>query len=294
MTNPTFESAAQQWPLLARFLEAEHRWAQRFAHSRPGLAAYEFLRFGVKQAWACLFGGLMVALLIATHFWYPRSASLARYDFLVLASVAIQIILLWLKMETWEEAKVILLFHFVGTIMEVFKTAVGSWTYPEPSLLRIGGVPLFTGFMYASIGSYMARSWRLFDFRFTRHPPLWTLGLLSLAIYANFFTNHWGYDVRVWLFAGAAVLLGPGLIHYRVWRTHRTMPLLLACGLTAFFIWIAENVGTYTNAWLYPHQGKEWSLVGFGKFSSWFLLLIISYVMVALVNRPEPLPKRDA
>jgi uncharacterized membrane protein YoaT (DUF817 family) len=289
MTKSTFESAAQQWPLLARFLDVEHRWAERFAHSRLGLAAYEFLRFGVKQAWACLFGGLMVGLLIATHLWYPRSAALARYDFLVLASIAIQIVLLWLKMETWEEAKVILLFHLVGTIMEVFKTAVGSWTYPEQSLLRIGGVPLFTGFMYASIGSYMARSWRLFDFRFTRHPPLWTLGLLSLAIYANFFTNHWGYDVRVWLFVGAAILLGPGLIHYRVWRTHRTMPLLLACGLTAVFIWIAENIGTYTNAWLYPHQGKEWSLVGFSKFSSWFLLLIISYVMVALVNRPERL-----
>jgi uncharacterized membrane protein YoaT (DUF817 family) len=33
-------------------------------------------------------------------------------------------------------------------------------------------VPLFTGFMYAAIGSYIARCWRLFDFRFTRHPPL--------------------------------------------------------------------------------------------------------------------------
>ena len=54
--------------------------------------------------------------------------------------------------------------------MEIFKTSVGSWIYPEPSLLRIGGVPLFTGFMYAAIGSYIARCWRLFDFRFTRPP----------------------------------------------------------------------------------------------------------------------------
>ena len=37
--------------------------------------------------------------------------------------------------------------------MEVFKTEAGSWTYPEDNLLRIGGVPLFSGFMYAAVGS---------------------------------------------------------------------------------------------------------------------------------------------
>ena len=52
-----------------------------------------------------------------------------------------------------EEAKVILAFHLVGTAMELFKTHMGSWEYPEPSLLRIGGVPLFSGFMYAAVGS---------------------------------------------------------------------------------------------------------------------------------------------
>src|SRR3712207_6887532 len=54
---------------------------------------------------------------------------------------------------------------FRSTIMEVHKTAIGSWAYPEASLFRIGGVPLFTGFMYAAVGSYLARVWRLFDFR---------------------------------------------------------------------------------------------------------------------------------
>ena len=95
------------------------------------------------------------------------------------------------KLETWEEAKVIVIFHVVGTAMEVFKTSVGSWIYPEVSILRIGGVPLFTGFMYAAIGSYIARAWRLFDFRFTHHPPLWALVLLALAIYVNFFAHHY-------------------------------------------------------------------------------------------------------
>ena len=170
---------------------------------------YEFVRFGIKQGWACLFGALMLALLIGTHLFYPRGASLARYDFLVLAAVAIQIAMLAFKLETWEEAKVILIFHVVGTAMEIFKTSVGSWIYPEDSLLRIGGVPLFTGFMYAAIGSYIARCWRLFDFRFTHHPPLWALVLLAAGIYVNFFAHHYVLDARVLLFALTALLFGP-------------------------------------------------------------------------------------
>ena len=189
--------------------------------------------------------------------------------------------------ETVEEAKVILLFHVAGTAMEVFKTAVGSWIYPEPSLLRIGGVPLFTGFMYAAVGSYIARVWRLFDFRFTRHPPLWATTLLAVGIYANFFAHHYGPDLRIALFGLAALLFGRTSISYKPWRRRRAMPLLLACFLNALFIWIAENVGTFTRAWLYPTQLKGWAFVGLGKLGSWFLLLIISYVMVCWVNEPE-------
>ena len=282
-------SAATRWRPLARFVAAEAALAERARRHRATAALYEFLRFGVKQAWACLFGAFMVVLLIATHLWYPRGASLARYDFLVLAALLAQLLLLRLQMETYEEAKVIFLFHVVGTVMEIFKTAVGSWVYPEASLLRIGGVPLFTGFMYASVGSYIARSWRLFDYRFTAHPPLWQVFALAVAIYANFFTNHWGLDLRWGLFALAALIFGRCWIYYRVWDHHRRMPLLLACGLCAIFIWLAENVGTYTSAWLYPHQAGVWAPVGFAKFTSWYLLLIISYALVALVNRPQPM-----
>jgi uncharacterized membrane protein YoaT (DUF817 family) len=147
------KSAAAFWGPLAHFIDAEARLG-RWAAQRPARAAvYEFVRFGVKQGWACLFGGLMLALLIGTHLWYPRGASLARYDFLFLAAVAIQVGMLAFKLETLEEAKVILMFHIVGTVMELFKTSVGSWIYPEPAFFRIGGVPLFSGFMYATIGS---------------------------------------------------------------------------------------------------------------------------------------------
>jgi uncharacterized membrane protein YoaT (DUF817 family) len=168
--------------------------------------------------------------------------------------------------------------------MEVFKTAMGSWVYPEPSLLRIGGVPLFTGFMYAAVGSYLTRVWRLFEFRFTRHPPLWATSLLAVAIYVNFFTHHYLADARYVLFAAAALLFGRCWVHFRVWHAERRMPLLLGFMLVALFIWFAENLGTLSRAWIYPSQADGWSPVSFSKFGSWFLLMLISYAMVCGVK----------
>ena len=287
------ESAARVWAPLARFVESEAQigtWAEqrRWTH-----AYYEFVRFGIKQGWACLFGALLLALLIGTHLVYPRGAWLPRYDFLVIAAVAIQVAMLAFKLETWEEAKVILIFHAVGTAMEIFKTSVGSWIYPEPSILRIGGVPLFTGFMYACVGSFIARVWRILAFRFTRFPPLWAQILLAVAIYVNFFTHHYVWDARVLLFALTALLFGRCWVHFKVWQVHRRMPLLVGFALVALFIWFAENIGTFTAAWIYPHQRHAWSLVSLGKLGAWFLLMIISYVLVAMVNKPRAMPAVD-
>jgi uncharacterized membrane protein YoaT (DUF817 family) len=285
---PARRSAAANWAPLARFIAADERIAH-WAGKRPATAfLYEFVRYGLKQGWACLFGGAMVGLLIATSLWYPRGALLARYDFLFLAALVIQIAMLAFRLETFEEAKVILIFHVVGTAMELFKTAVGSWIYPEVAFFRIGGVPLFTGFMYASVGSYIARSWRLFDFRFVRHPPLWALFALSAGIYANFYTHHYFVDVRLALFAVMALLCGRTWLYYKVHRHYRRMPLLLGLFLVAVFIWIAENFGTLTRTWIYPSQINGWAMVPLGKLSSWFLLMTISYVMVAWVNKPQP------
>jgi uncharacterized membrane protein YoaT (DUF817 family) len=283
------KSAAAQWAPLARFIAADARLGRWAAQRCSTTFLYEFLRFGVKQAWACLFGGAMVALIVGSYLWYPRDALLARYDFLFLMAVAIQAGMLVFRLETLDEAKVILIYHVVGTVMEVFKTDVGSWVYPGASIFHIAGVPLFSGFMYASIGSYLARAWRLFDFRFRCHPPLWSVHLLALAIYANFFADHYLIDLRIVLFAAAALLFGRTLIYYRIHYKYRRMPLLLGLFLVALFIWIAENLGTLTRTWLYPHQMTGWSAVSLGKLGSWFLLLLISYALVAIVNRPQPI-----
>lgn len=279
--------ASNNLPLEAwgrRLLASLQRRADK---SRLGGWAFEFLMFGIKQGWACLFGGLMLLLLFASALLYPAHAPLARYDFLVLAAVAIQAAMLAFRLESLEEAKVILAFHVVGTVMEVFKTHVGSWTYPEPSLLRIAGVPLFSGFMYASVGSYLARVWRIFHMRFEPYPPAWATWIVAVGIYANFFTHHWLWDARWLLFAAVGCLWWRTWVWFTPDRRERRMPLLLGFFLCALFIWAAENIGTFSRAWLYPSQRAGWSPVAPTKIAAWYLLMIISFVLTALVQRPE-------
>ena len=267
-----------------RALAAADAWAEP---SRLRRALLEFLWFGLKQAWACLFGGAMLVLILATFLLWPDDSPISRYDFLVVGAVLIQIAMLALKLETWAEARVILLFHIAGTIMELFKTAHGSWIYPEDSVLRIGAVPLFSGFMYAAVGSYIARIQRIFDIKFRHYPPLWATWVLAAAIYINFFAHHWLPDIRLGLFALTAVLFGRGWFYFTPDRKRRKMPFLLGFFLVATFIWLAENIATFANAWVYPSQSDGWHMVSLDKLGSWFLLMMISVVLVSLVHRPE-------
>ncbi len=258
-------------------------WADR---KRLNGWTYEFLLFGLKQGWACLFGGTMLALLVGTHLLWPAHTWLARYDFLVLAAITLQIFMLVTKLEYWDEALVILVFHVVGTIMEVFKTAHGSWVYPEHNLLRIGGVPLFSGFMYAGIGSYIARSMRLMEMRFSGFPPLWAAWALAILSYTNFFTHHYIIDIRWGLFALSALVWGRTWVEFTADLKPRRMPLLLGFLLVALFIWIAENLGTFAAAWVYPTQRQGWTLVPMGKIGAWYLLAMLSFALTTIIHRP--------
>lgn len=270
-----------------RWMARAEAWADR---SPLRGAAYEFLWFGLKQGWACLFGGLLLVLIVGTFLWWPDGAPVSRYDFLVVGAVAIQIGMLVFKLESRDEAVVILMFHIAGTVMELFKTAHGSWIYPEDSLLRIGAVPLFSGFMYAAVGSYIARVQRIFHIRVRGYPPFWMTAVLAAAIYVNFFAHHWLPDARLILFAATVLIFGRGWFWFTTDRRRRRMPLLLGYVLVALFIWFAENLATFGRAWTYPSQEAGWTMVGIEKLGSWFLLMILSIVLVSIVHRPEREP----
>jgi uncharacterized membrane protein YoaT (DUF817 family) len=246
----------------------------------------EFWLFGLKQAWACMFGGFLLFIMLVTRFWYPLE-SLHRYDFIFLSAVVFQLMLLALRLETLREAQVIIIFHVVATVMELFKTsdAIASWQYPEPWIFGIGNVPLFTGFMYSAVGSYLARVWRIFRFEFTRYPDRRQTWLLCAGIYLNFFSHHFIADLRWLLLAYTAWLFRVTFIHFTVIRTRRCMPLLLGWFLVALFIWFAENIATWANIWIYPNQQATWQMVPLTKVTSWYLLMLLSSVLITVINR---------
>ena len=154
-----------------RFIDARaRRLLARAPDNRLWRGLVEFLVFALKQAWACIFGAALLAVLFGTELWYPNNAAFARNDFVTIAAVIIQVSMIALRLETLRELRVIILFHIVGTGMELFKTSVGSWTYEGPGVLHLYSVPLYSGFMYAAVGSYLVRVFRLFDLRFDRYP----------------------------------------------------------------------------------------------------------------------------
>lgn len=253
------------------------------APSLSGFARFvvEFLLFGIKEARACLFAGLFFVSIFIT----PRDGLLGipRYDLLLVIALAIQIWMVWSRLETWDELKAICLFHVVGFALEVFKTsgAIQSWSYPDFAYTKLLGVPLFSGFMYAAVGSYIIQAWRLFDLRIRHHPPYWMAILVATAIYANFFTHHYVGDYRWYIAALAIGLYARATVIFRPFDRDRKMPLIVAFILIGFFIWLAENISTFFAVWHYPNQIGAWSTVHLGKWSSWTLLVIMTFTIVA-------------
>ncbi len=253
---------------------------------RTGLAgmsrfALEFLYFGIKEARACLFAGLFFAAVMLV----PRGGLLGvpRYDLLLLFALAVQAWMVWTRLETVDELKAISLFHVIGFVLEAFKTSSGikSWAYPDFAYTKILGVPLFAGFMYAAVGSYIIQAWRLLELRVVHHPPYWMAGAMALLIYANFFTHHYIGDYRWYLAACALGLYARATVIYRPLDRDRKMPLLLSFVLIGFFVWLAENISTYFAIWRYPNQMGSWSAVYVEKWSSWSLLIIMAFTIVA-------------
>jgi uncharacterized membrane protein YoaT (DUF817 family) len=241
----------------------------------------ELLWFGIKEARACLFVGLFFIAVFSV----PRAGlfGVPRYDLLLIIALAIQIWMVATKLETWDELKAVCLFHAVGFALEVFKVSgsIQSWSYPDPAYTKVFGVPLFSGFMYAAVGSYIIQAWRLLDIRIRHHPPHWMAALIAILIYANFFTHHYIGDYRWYLAACALGLYARTTVIFRPLDRDRQMPLLLGFVLTGFFIWLAENISTFWGVWAYPNQLGAWSAVHVSKWSSWSLLVIMTFTIVA-------------
>lgn len=273
---------AREWTAIGRKVTAG--WSQ-------------LVRFGVQQALSCVFPAVIFASLALTQWFSPPW--LPRYDWLLLICVAMQGWMLRSGLETRDELKVITLFHLIGLALEIFKVHMGSWSYPEFAYTKLFGVPLFSGFMYASVASYLCQAWRRMDVELLRWPRLGFVVPLAAAIYFNFFTHHYWIDLRWWLGALVILLFWRTSVLFRVGRERYRMPLALSFALIGFFIWIGENIATYFGAWQYPNQARSWELVHLGKVSSWLLLVIVSFLIVAQLKlvkerRSSPVSDRES
>lgn len=192
----------------------------------------QLLRFGWVEAQCCLFALLfLIGLGLVRLVPLPGSPS----DALLLWCLAVTGVLWLVGWETGREVAVIFGFHVVGLALELFKVSQGSWSYPDKGIAAVGGVPLFSGFMYAAVGSYVCQAWRRLDLRFTGYRPWATAGVAGL-IYLNFFTSHAVRDVRAVLALLLLAVTWRAWVRFTVGRRRYAMPLPLSFVLIGFFL----------------------------------------------------------
>lgn len=241
------------------------------------------LEFIHKAAKAALFGILLLSAFALTvsmgteEYW-----GFFRYDYLLFYALIIQFFLIYTKLESWAEAKVIALFHVMAMVMEIFLThpQIASWIYPQPAIFKVMTVPLFAGFMYSAVGSFFARSLKLYQVSFTRLPSFGNMLALSILAYLNFMTKFFIYDFRYVLFLWSIVIFWETKIDIKLQQCKVKLPMLIILFILAFIIWVAENISTFYEIWLYPSQQENWHWIGAGKIGSWYLLLLLSLVFV--------------
>lgn len=245
---------------------------------------FVLLEFGLQEAASCFFAFFILLMLIITRY-FPLPL-LPRYDYMLLFALLMQVAMVWVfRMETIDELKVICLFHLLGTTMEIFKVQMGSWSYPGEAYSKVFGVPLYGGFMYASVASYITQAWRRLQLQIENFPPAWINFTIGSLIYINFFTHHFVYDIRYVLLVAILITYWRTRVYFKIKGEQFVMPMVLAFALTGFFIWIAENIATFLGAWQYPDQQHNWKLVHPGKVNAWLLLFIVSFLIVAQLKR---------
>jgi len=253
--------------------------------------AYHFIIFVKQEALSCIFPVLVFSLLAISHLF---ATAIPRYDFMLIGCIATQITLYRLKLETRDEVLVICVFHLLGLIMELFKVHIGSWSYPEQAYTKFFGVPLYSGFMYASVASYLCQAWRRLDVQLHNWPPHNTARVIGACIYLNFFSNHFIPDLRYFIAIFIIWYFRKAVVRFYIKSKAYQMPVIISFLLIGFFIWLAENVATRLGAWKYAYQHNAWTIVNYQKISSWNFLVIVSFIIIAELKLLKALPDKTS
>ncbi|MER5599588.1 DUF817 domain-containing protein [Streptomyces sp. NPDC002265] len=243
-----------------------------------GVFVGQLLRFAWLQTRCCVFAAALLGGMAGSTLLPPLPV--ARYDLLLAYGVLLTGAGLLLGWETRRELAVVAVCHLLGLAFELVKVHVGAWSYPEPGLTKVAGVPLHGGFMYAAVGSYVCRSWRLMRLTMSGYRARAT-AVLAVGLYGNFLSHHWLPDLR-WPLGALLLAVSAGAwVHFGIGERRYRMPLALAFTLIGFFLWLAENIATYLGAWTYPYQAHGWEPVSVSKWASWALLISVTFVISA-------------
>jgi uncharacterized membrane protein YoaT (DUF817 family) len=236
----------------------------------------------LKEALSCMFPfGVIFSLALSKVIHLP---GIPRYDFIFVACCLMQIGMVVARLESLRELAVVSLFHLLGLAMEVNKTRAGSWSYPEFGYLKVWGVPLYSGFMYASVASYICQAYKRLDLKVAPLPPFWVSVLVAAVAYGNFFGRGYFPDIRGFVILAVLLVFAKTRASFTIGGVTRWMSLPIAFALIGGALWCAENVATYFGAWQYPYQRDGWTLVDGGKATSWFLLVLVCFVPVAALK----------
>lgn len=237
----------------------------------------EFARFALLEVRSSVFAlGIFAGLALS---WL---SPIPRYDFMLAWGLGLQAWMLLSGRESGRELAVVSLFHLLGLGLEWYKVTRGSWAYPESAWTKIGPIPLYSGFMYSAVASYMLQARRELDLTFDGLLPRWANVPVLLAVYANFLLARSFGDNRYLIIAVLVALSLRATVRFRAGGPERRMPLLVAMGLIGVFVWVAENICTALGAWVYPHQRLGWRPVEMGKISSWGLMVTVAFLLLDL------------
>src|SRR3989344_404240 len=144
----------------------------------------EFWYFFIANLRASHFGVFLLAIFLLTE--VIPVPLISRYDLIFIAAVGFQLCALIFRFEQPKEFLVIFLFHILATVMELFKTHpdIGSWMYPAAgsAFFVIATVPLFSGFLYSAVGSYISRAFTFLKLSYERFPAYHHLWILAILI----------------------------------------------------------------------------------------------------------------
>jgi uncharacterized membrane protein YoaT (DUF817 family) len=241
--------------------------------------ATRLLRFGRTLAVSAVFPAVIFATLALTK--HLDFGPVPRYDALFIAFVLLQLALILAKFEDWHDARIAVSFHLVGLGLELYKVNVGAWTYPEEAFTKIHNVPLYSGFMYGSVAAFLSQLWKRMRFSLIHWPAPFAVALVGMGIYLHYFVSGYGAGMRSLLMLATGWLFARSRLEYSNSGERRSIPVLFVFSALGLFVWIAENLATYLGAWAYPYQLEHWQMVTLSKINAWFLLGIVSFILLA-------------